>query len=106
MRIACGGTTRARVLPEHEVGDGPDRWVPPVGVLGAWVRSVSGCSKGEGAACWAALRWPRTGPRGEERKEGENRPRGKKRNWAEPESVEGENKTFSFLFPHLLLNSF
>ena len=43
------GATRAHVLPGHEVGDGSDRWVPPVGVPGARVRSVSDCSGEEGA---------------------------------------------------------
>ena len=61
----AAGRIRARVLSRYEVGDGPDRWVPPVGVLGARVRSVSGHSGGERrAARWLLQRGPGTGPRG------------------------------------------
>ena len=49
---------RARVLPGHEVGDGSDRWAPPVCDSGAQDPLVSGRREVEGCAgveaSWAA----------------------------------------------------
>jgi len=109
------GVTRARVLPGHEVGDGPDLWVPPGSETGRETRSSVA------AASWRARLTGRSsvgresGPRGKERREGEegSRPWGGGKDWAAVHCAGwaeiqgeggGENKYFSNSIFKPLLN--
>jgi len=89
---------RTRVLLGLKVEDDPDRWAPPVGETERGT-TCQGLQQGEEARRLAGLRRvgpkPGTGPRREEKGgRGTGRPRGRKE-WAKPESGEGERKFFS-----------
>ena len=95
----CGRcSTPGRVRLGHEVGEGSDRWAPPVGDSGAQDPLVSGKKRG-GMLAWEGKlgRGCRLGQREEERGEGKV--------WAfGPISREREEEkinTFSILFSNL-----
>ena len=84
----------------HEVGEGPDRWVPPGSETGRGVGLSAAAARWEGrAACWArsAGAGPRSGPRREERGE-EEQAAGEGREMGRARDREGEREFFSIFY--------
>ena len=101
--------SRSGVLLEHEVGEGSDRWAPPVSDSRApQDLLISGNKRGEGAGVWAD--WAvASGPRGrkEQAEEGGGR-KGEGRIWDFGSKLEGESSSLLFilLFESLIQNQF
>ena len=64
---------RGRVRPGHEVGEGPDRWVPPGSEEGRGPACQWLQQREEARGCWAAQQWAgkALGPHGRRKERGE-----------------------------------
>jgi len=92
---------RGRVRPGHEVGERPDRWVPPGSENGAWARLLAAAAEGRGArllGCSVVGRESSWATR--ERKERGEREQaaGERRSWAFGPKPEGRVLPFLFFY--------